>query len=218
LRLDAKTGKQLAKIATGVSPATGVLATTADSVWLLTDARTTLARIDPVENKIVAEIRVPAGCRSLIAGEGALWLACPEDDRVLRIDPLTNLVDKRIETAAQPVAVALGEGSLWVLSKKEGKLERVDTKTYKVIKTIELSLPNAVSGLAVAQGSVWVTATGFPLTRIDPTTEKERVAQQFWGEGGGAIYSAANALWLSNTKQGTLWRLDPKRVLAVLPD
>jgi virginiamycin B lyase len=218
LRLDSKTGKLITKIPTGVSPVTGVLAASADSIWILSDGRTTLSRIDPAENKIVAEIRLPAGCGSLTSGESALWVACPNEDRVFKIDPLTNLVDKRIETAAQPIAVALGENAIWVLSKKEGKVERVDLKTFKVIKTLELGVANTLSGIAIGQGSVWVTGTGFPLTRIDPLLEKERVAQQFWGPGGGAISFLVNSLWLSNTKENTLWRIDPKRVLATLAD
>ena len=42
------------------------LAANADSVWLLTDARGTLSRIDPELNQVVAEMRVPADCRSLV--------------------------------------------------------------------------------------------------------------------------------------------------------
>jgi hypothetical protein len=63
---------------------------------------------------------------------------------------------------------------------------------------------------------VWVSLDGFPLVRIDPAAEK--VAQQFWGEGGGAIQFGFNAIWLSNLKQNTLWRIDPKRVEATLAE
>lgn len=216
LRIDPKTAKVTQTIGTGVGTAPMVLAASADSIWMFTDARTTLSRIDPIENKIVAETRLPAGCSSLAFGEGALWVACPGEDRLLRIDPLTNLIDKRIEVSAQPTAVAIGEGSIWVLGKKDGKLDRVDPKTFKVTKTIELSVPDAGGSLAIGQGFVWLTMPGFPLTRIDPQSDK--VAQQFFGKGGGAVQFIAGSLWLTNTAEGTLWRIDPKRVLATLAE
>jgi streptogramin lyase len=103
-----------------------------------------------------------------------------------------------------------------VLCEKDGKIDRIDPKTNKVTKSIELGVPGAAGGIAVGLGSVWVTLDGFPLTRIDPGAEK--VVQQFFGTGGGAIQIAANALWLSNLRDGTLWRLDPKRVQATLAE
>lgn len=65
-------------------------------------------------------------------------------------------------------------------------------------------------------GSLWLSQENFPLTRIDPAAEK--VAQLFRGAGGGAIQIVGNALWLSNLKEKTLWRIDPKRVLATLAE
>jgi streptogramin lyase len=216
LRIDPKKWEVTAKIATGVGSAAWVLAAGTDSVWLFSDSRTTLSRVDPDQNQVVAEIRLPAGCTALTFGETALWAACPSEDRVLRINPQTNLVEKRIEVAAKPHALAVGEGSIWVLCEKDGKVDRIDPKTNKVSKTIELGVPGAAGEIVAGLGSIWVTLEGFPLTRIDPNTEK--VVQQFWGAGGGAIQLGANALWLSNTREGTLWRLDPKRVQATLAE
>jgi streptogramin lyase len=216
LRVDPKKWTVSAKISAGVGKAALSVAASTDSVWLFSDDRTTLSRIDPDQNQVVAEIRLPAGCDALAFGETALWAACPAEDRVLRINPQTNLVEKRIEVAARPRAIAVGEGSVWVLCEKDGKIDRIDPKTNKVAKSIELGIPGATGAIAVGLGSVWVTVEGFPLTRIDPGAEK--VVQQFWGVGGGAIQIAANALWLSNLHQGTLWRLDPKRVQATLAE
>jgi streptogramin lyase len=216
VRVDPKKWEVTAKVAAGVAKAPLIVAATTDSLWLFSVARTTLSRVDPDQNAVVAEIRLAAGCSALAFGETALWAACPGEDRVLRINPQTNLVEKRIEVAARPRALAVGEGSIWVLCEKDGKIDRIDPKTNKVTKSIELGVPGAAGGIAVGLGSVWVTLDGFPLTRIDPGAEK--VVQQFFGTGGGAIQIAANALWLSNLRDGTLWRLDPKRVQATLAE
>ncbi len=165
---------------------------------------------------MVAEVRLSAGCNSLIFGDGALWISCPSENRIVRVNPLTTLVEKRIEVSARPTSIAFGEGSLWVFCQKEGKIERIDPKTNKVIKTIELGVPGADGDISIGAGSVWVTQTGFPITRIDPRTDK--VVQQFYGEGGGMVQASANAIWLLNVRQGTLWRVDPKRVAATLAE
>jgi virginiamycin B lyase len=215
-RIDAKTFQVSATIQTGVDAARGIIAATADSIWLLTDNKTTLSRIDPEQNAVVGELRVPAGCQSLLFAEMALWLACPSQNKVLRINPATNLVEKSIEVSAQPEALAAGEGSIWALCRKDGKIDRIDPKTDKVSKTIETGVPGEEGELAFGDGFLWVTQTGFPLTRIDAAAET--VMQQFQGEGGGALAVTAGAIWLANVKIGTIWRIDPKRVVATLPE
>lgn len=215
-RIDAKTAKITATMNTGAADIHGSIAASSDSIWLLTDTRETLARIDPEQNVVVGEIRLPAGCMSLLFAETSLWLACPEQNRVLRINTATNVVDKRIETAGRPLALAAGENSIWVLCGKDGKVDRIDPKTDKVSKSIDLMTPNVDGGLAFGDGFVWVTASGFPLTRIDPTAET--VAQQFWGDGAGAITASAGALWLSRPAAANVLRIDPKLVLATLAE
>jgi virginiamycin B lyase len=216
VRLDAKTHKVTAQIASGVASGRPGIVATGDSIWVLTDAKTTLSRIDPEQNQIVSELRLPAGCGALAFGEGALWVACAAESRVLRIDPRTNLVDKRIEVSAQPRALAIGEGSVWVLCQKDGKVDRIDVKTNQVAKSIDLGTPGADGAIADGSGSVWVTVAGFPVTRIDP--EANRVVQQFYGEAGGAILVGQGSVWLSNPHAGNLWRLDAKRIAATLAE
>ncbi len=199
-RFDAKTFKQTAKLTVGIDSVRGAIAAGTDSIWMLTDGKTTLARIDPDQNQVISELRLPAGCSHLVFGETALWLACPAENKLLKIDPATNLVTKRIEVSAQPESIAIGEGSVWVLCRKDGKVERIDPKTDKVIKTVELNVPGVDGEIKFGEGAIWVTMAGFPLTRIDPATDK--VAQQFHGSGGGAIEIGGGFIWLSNIDRG----------------
>jgi virginiamycin B lyase len=215
-RIDAGSSKITATIASGATDIRGSIAASADSIWLLTDSKQTLSRIDPDQNAVVGEIRLPAGCNSMMFAETALWIACPEQNKVLKINPATNIVEKRIEVAGHPLSLAGGEGSIWVLCGKEGKVDRIDPKTDKVSKSIELSVPGVEGAIAYGEGFVWVTMTGFPVTRIDPTGES--VAQQFRGDGGGALVTGSGALWLSNLSAGTVTRIDPKLLLATLAE
>lgn len=216
-RVDEKDYAIKAKLSTGASSTLrGTIAATADSIWALVDDKVTLVRIDPDTNEVVAEVRLPAGCQGLTFGESALWVACGAEGKVLRINATTNLVEKRIDVAAQPIAVAVGQGSVWALCSKDGKVDRIDPKTNKVTKSIDLAVPQAKGRLAVGDGNVWVSLVGFPLTRIDPQTET--VAQQFHGAGGGLIDVSPGAIWLLQVDEGSLLKIDPKLVLATLPE
>ena len=190
---------------------------------MLTDDKTTLTRIDPDTNAIVSEMRLPAGCRSISFADNSLWAACPGEKRILRINPQTNLVVARIEVTPEPISLAFGgatvaENSIWVLSRKEGKVARIDPKTNKVIATIDLGFTNADGNLVFGDGFVWVTAPGFPITKISPQMEKEKVVQQFAGDGGGMIQFGLNSVWLTNTAYNNVWRIDPKRIAATLAE
>lgn len=218
IRFDSKTLKETARFQVGTGTAPHAVAVSPDSVWMLTDDKTTLSRIDPDQNAVVGELRLPAACRSLIFGETALWVACPSENKVYRVDPATNIVTNQVEVSSQPESLAAGEGSIWVFCKKDGKVDRIDPKTNKVTKSIDLGVPGVVGSVAVGEGSVWVTMPGFPITRISPTAEKEAVVQQFVGRGGGAITTSTGALWLSNVAEGTVWKIDPKRVIATLAE
>ncbi|MBA3886240.1 MAG: hypothetical protein H0X67_10990 [Acidobacteria bacterium] len=63
---------------------------------------------------------------------------------------------------------------------------------------------------------MWVTSFEFPLTRIDASTNK--VVQQFHGDGGDAVRFGLGSVWLSNLRAANVWRLDPKRIVATLPE
>jgi virginiamycin B lyase len=222
-RLETATGKSVAAVAAGSGSAPYAIASSPDSIWTLTDDKTTLTRIDPDTNAIVSEMRLPASCRSITFAVDSVWAVCPGEKRILRINPQTNLVTARVEVTPEPVSLAFGgataaENSIWVLSRKEGKVARIDPKTNKVIATIDLGFTNADGNLAFGDGFIWVTAPGFPITKISTQLEKEKVVQQFAGDGGGMIQFGLNSVWLTNTAYNNVWRLDPKRIAATLAE
>jgi len=222
-RLETATGKSVAAIDAGSGTAPLGIVSSPDSIWVLTDDKTTLTRIDPDTNSVVSEVRLPASCRSISFADSSIWAVCPGEKRVIRINPQTNLVTARIEVTPEPVSLAFGgatpaENSIWVLSRKEGKVARIDPKTNKVIATIDLGFTNADGNLAFGDGFVWVTAPGFPITKISTQLEKEKVMQQFAGDGGGMIQFGLNSVWLMNTSYNNVWRIDPKRVAATFAE
>ena len=180
------------------------------------DAKGTLARFDPATNAVVAEIYVASGSYGLAFGEDAVWVTSTEHSTVARVDPRTNLVVETIPVGKSPRFIAAGGGAVWTLNQGDGSVSRIDPKTNKVVATIEVGVPGGGGEIAVGEGSVWVTAFEFPLSRIDPSTNA--VVQQFAGKGGDAVRVGLGSVWLSNLEAGNVWRLDPRRIEATLPD
>ena len=214
VRVDLKTGEVKATIKTPIGDSEGGIATGAGSVWMVVDAKGTLARLDPDTNKVVAHIALPSGCFVPAFGVDALWVTCTGKDTVVRVDPRTNLVTETVKTGKRPRFLAIGEGAVWVLNQGDGSVTRIDPATNKVAATIEVGVPGEGGDISAGEGSVWVTSFDFPLSRIDPA--RNRVVQQFAGPGGDALRVGLGSVWLSNLKQGNVWRLDPRRVQATL--
>src|SRR5262249_2478674 len=74
-----------------VPPEGGGFAVGEGAAWAMSNPTSTLMRIDPMRNAVVARVRVPPG-EDVAAGGGAVWLSHPEDDTVSRIDSKTNAV------------------------------------------------------------------------------------------------------------------------------
>src|SRR5204863_7276310 len=81
-RIDLKTGATTATLRTGVAGSEGSIVKGAESVWVMTDEKGTLARIDPAANAIVAEIYVPSESYGIAFGEGAVWVTSTAHDSV----------------------------------------------------------------------------------------------------------------------------------------
>jgi len=213
-RIDLKEGRVTATIPIGIGDSEGGLAEGAGSIWLVTDKKGVLARIDPSTNKVVAELQVPAGSFAVALGEGAVWVTGTETNVLTRINPDTNLVVETIPVGNAPRFLAIGGGFIWTLNQAKGNVSKVDPKTNKVVDTIEVGVPGPGGDIAFGEGSVWVTSFEFPISRIDPAVGK--VVQQFAGEGGDAIRVGLGSVWLSNNRAGTVWRLDPRRIVATV--
>ena len=215
-RIDLKTGKVTATLPLTIGNSEGGLATGAGSIWMMTDAKGTLARIDPATNKVVAEIYVAPGSFAVAFGEGAVWVTGTEKGVLTRVNPNNHVIEEVITVGPRPRFLAVGEGSVWTVNQGDGTISRVDAKSNKVVATIAAGIPGPGGEIAVGEGSVWVTSFEYPITRIDPSTNK--VVQQFYGEGGDAIRVGHGSVWLSNLRAGNIWRLDPKRIAATLPE
>jgi hypothetical protein len=214
-RVDLNTGAVTHRIPMGIADSEGGIAIGVGSVWIMTDAASTLSRISPESNSITASVKLPPGCYTPAFGFGAVWVTCTKQNTLLRIDPASNSLAATINVGPQPRFLAVGEGAVWTLNQGDGSITRVNPKDNTVAATIEVGIPGPGGDISAAEGSVWTTSFGFPVSRIDPLTN--RVVQQFVGEGGDAIRAGQGSVWLSNYKFGSEWHLDPNKIKTITP-
>jgi YVTN family beta-propeller protein len=195
--------KVVARIA--VPPGGGAFVVGEGAVWAMSDATSTMVRIDPERNAVVARIDVAPG-GAAAAGAGAVWLSHPADDTISRIDPRTNKVSATIHVGPRPEGVAVSRNAVWVANADGPSVARIDPATNHVVATIRVG-PSAACcaehmGLIAAHGVVWVAVPNANrLVRIDPATNTVTAtvrlpyppcgflaagdARTIWSAGGG---------------------------------
>jgi YVTN family beta-propeller protein len=207
-RVDLKSQKILASIASGVANTEGGITAGEGSIWIPSDAAGVLSRIDPASNKVVSKISIPPDSYTAAFDAGSVWITSTKNNLLTRVDAKTEKVIAKIPVGPSPRFLAAGLGGIWTLNQGDGSVSRVDPATNKVVATIEVGVPGGGGDIAVGEGAVWVTAIGKPLSKIDPATNK--VVTQYVGKGGDALRVGLGSLWLSNHEFHEVWRIDPK--------
>lgn len=209
LRVDPATGKTQAEIAGDPVNSEGGITTGAGSVWIVIKP-SSLVRIDPKTNTIVATIDVPENTQNPLYSDGFVWVSSTNDPgALLKIDPKTNKVVDTIAVGPKPRFLTAGAGSVWTLNQGDGTMSRVDEKTGKLVATIALGIPGAGGDMTFGDGYVWATNTEFPISQIDPATNK--VIKQWGGPGGDGMRFGLGSVWLSNGSLQTVWRISPNQ-------
>ena len=173
-------GKVVARIPLGRgAPAPlggGALAVGEGAVWAMSENESTLMRIDPARNAVVARIKVSAP-EEAAAGDGAVWLSYPSENKLSRIDPATNKVTATIHVGPQPAGIAVSPAAVWVANAGGPSVSRIDPATNRVVATIRvgpaLACCSEHMSLVAAAGALWVAVPNANrLVRVDPATNR----------------------------------------------
>ncbi len=209
VRFNAVTGAIEATINAAPADSEGGITTGAGSVWMLTDKKGVLSRIDAKTNQVVKTIEVPAGSVACTFGGDAVWVSSPDQSVVARMDPKTNQVTDKIAVGKGPRFMTFGAGSAWTLNQGDGTISRIDAATRKAIR-IDAGLPGEGGEIAYGEGAVWATLFGFPITKVDTATNK--VVKQWKGKGGDSIRAAHGSVWLTFLSDKKVWRIDARQL------
>jgi virginiamycin B lyase len=203
-RVDMKTDRLAAVFPVGPAAREGGIAAGGDSVWMVTDAKGVLSRIDPATGRVRQTIAIPPGSFNPIAGDGVVWVSGHDAGVVTAVDAASGEVLATISVGEGPRFLAAGGGAVWVLLQGTGEIVRIDPRTYKVAARIAAGLKGSGGDIKFGAGHVWATLTGVPLTRIDARTN--RIERQWTGRGGDSLDFAFGSVWLTDYKAGTVAR------------
>ncbi len=204
MRIDSASGHVVASVDADPENSEGGITTGAGSVWMVVKP-STLIRIDPAANKIVASVRLPGTAANPVFDAGFVWVSTFEGNSVVQVDPKTNTVIANVPTGPKPRFITFGDGSVWTLNQGDGTVTRIDAATAKVVATIHCGLPGEGGDLSFGDGYVWAALFEFPLTQIDPKTNQP--VRQWAGPGGDGMRAGGGSVWLSNLRQQTVWRI-----------
>jgi YVTN family beta-propeller protein len=208
--VDIATNKVVATIPVGPADSEGGITASPDAIWIPSDKKGILSRIDPKTNEVVAQIEISPGSPAAVYGDGAIWVSGNEESVVTRVDATTNQVTDKIPVGPKPRFLTFGGGSVWTLNQGDGTVTRIDAKTRQMIVTINVGVPGTGGEIDFGDGYLWLTVFQIPLTQIDPKTNM--VVKQWTGPGGDAVRFGHGSVWLSNLREQNLWRLDPKQL------
>ncbi len=214
VRISLESNRVVAAIPLQIADEEGSIVAAENGVWVLSDAKGVLTRIDPGTNKVVGNIRVQPNSVAAMGGYGSIWVTSTGEAKtgvngfLQRIDPLTNKIISIIQVGKQPRFLAVGEGGVWVFNQDDGSVSRIDPQTNKVIAVIQCEVPGTGGDVAAGEGYVWVRATKELLLVIDPHSNKV-IATFGPPAGSGAVRAGGGHVWVSAHDVNKIWKLTP---------
>ena len=205
VRVDAQQSKVIATLPIPPAGEEGGIATSTDSVWLVSDKNGTLIRVDPSTNSVRQKISIPPGSYNCVFSDGIVWITGVETSVLTAVDATTGRVLYSVPVGAKPRFLTAGGGSIWTLNQGDGSVTRVDEKNGKVLASIPAGIPGIGGDIDYGAGSVWLSVFNVPLTRVEATTN--RVVKQWIGKGGDSLRFGFDSLWITDYKKGLLSRI-----------
>jgi DNA-binding SARP family transcriptional activator/ABC-type transport system substrate-binding protein len=111
-------------------------------------------------------------------------------------------------SASRTALLRFGDGFLWSMS-ADGTLEQIDPDDGRSVRRISVGVHPG--GLAVGEGSVWVTDADSPrLLRVDARYDSvDRIPLRAKGGGAGGASVGAGSVWVAQG-DSHVWRIDPR--------
>jgi YVTN family beta-propeller protein len=162
--------KVVTKIRVADRSAEGAVAVGGGSVWAVY-GDSTLARIDPGSNRVIAKTYAGDRPAGIAYGERGVWVVNGGEASVSQFNPETfesGPLRNPITVGRNPTAVVTGDDAVWVAATGDDAVFRIDPATRS---QSQIPVGDAPSSLAVGAGGVWVANSGDgTVSRIDPAT------------------------------------------------
>ncbi len=200
-------------VATGVL--VGVAATSGGQKQVAVPANS-VAAIDP-DGSVTTILPVGERPVAAVAAADSLWVANLDDHTVTRIDLSSRRILASIPIGGAPTALAATPGAVWV-SDTTGEISRIDPEYNRPVPTRQLaavsSLPHGTAWpMLAASGSIWIVDPDGYVGQFDPGSG-QRIDSVDVGNEPSAVAAGAGWLWVTNSADGTVTRIDPATLVA----
>ena len=198
--------------------AAGVAELTAGSAGGLRVAPNSVAAIDTITNRVVAQVPVGARPSAITFGSGSLWIANLDDQTVSRVDPRTLLRQWTFSLADPPTGIAVAGGGIWVVGSSPSatfvSVSRIDPQFDAIGNTVRIGnvVPGSPGAVAARGVLLWVAPFSGPLARLDPQTG-HIFTQLDPNAAPTGLALGADAVWVTDSDADNVTRIDPTGLL-----
>jgi peptide/nickel transport system substrate-binding protein len=149
---------------------------------------------------------------AITSGAGALWVANLDDQSVTRVSLASQEFVRNIPIGDVPTALAATRAAVWVTD-GTGDVSKIDPRYDRLTSTRSLAASGAFFGgtvrpMLAAFGSIWVVNPDGYVSRLDPDSA-QGMGSVGVGNGPSAIAAGAGSVWVTNSADGTVTRIDP---------
>jgi len=216
-RLASRKGVAIAAmtVAVTVVVVAGVL-TTRGREMHVTVAPNSIVALDP-SGAIAASVQVGARPVAITSGAGALWVANLDDRSVTRVDVSSRQAVRNIPIGDAPTALAATRTAVWVTD-GTGDVSKLDPRYDRLTSTRSPAasgsfIRGTVRPMLAAFGSLWIVSPDGYVSRIDADSARG-MGSVGAGNAPSAIAAGAGSVWVTNSADGTVTRIDPTTLVA----
>jgi DNA-binding beta-propeller fold protein YncE len=147
---------------------------------------------------------------------GAVWVSDTVSGRVYRFAASTGRLEAVIDVGTTAGAMAAGDGGVWVADDDAHTVSRISVTRNRV--DVVRTLPGVPSDITADDGGLWVTDGTAGVVTFLKGPSGRALTIRVGGEPTG-IAAAGGTVWVANTADGTLNRIDARRhvVVATVP-
>jgi YVTN family beta-propeller protein len=210
-RIDPATNRVAATVQVGKKPLE--VAVGADAAWVTNSGEDTISRVDRATNEVSTIRGIGRQPSGIAFADDTVLVTDYGGDELIRINPQTNAIVGR-RTAARQSNFILPDGdSIWLNDQHENAVLRLSmTQPEQPPGRISAGIGARPTGLALDGRSLWIANwADDTLSVVDLRTPDPHGRRLPAGSRPLIILAAEGALWVTNTGDGSVLRIEPPR-------
>lgn len=179
-------------------------------VWVANEADGTVARVDPISNRVTGTVKVGEEPRAIATGKGAVYVASSGSGTVTKIDPETlATIGRPAHVGGRPTSLAVATRGVWVVDNNAATLRRLSPGRLQP-EAPPMPVAARPRGVAVGLNSVWVASGGENVVeRFDPRDGSPQGDPIPVGANPADVAVGTTAVYTANFGDASVTRISP---------